>query len=166
MADSTIPRTSRTGKPAADRKRRSRTAPTSAVKRPVAKQAAKAPATASAKPKVKAPKKVAFKKPATSKKARLAAELLVEVKALRTALDESVEQFRIKLGGQIAQLEAVLDGTAVAGARPTKPDAKTAAAMLKQVRALKIKPKKGRTKDLTRLSDLIDDLAGMLPPQP
>jgi hypothetical protein len=156
MAETSAPKTA---KAISTGRKTSRTLRSAAVKpTAAAKKAAPKAAGAKAKPPAARAKQ--------SKKERLASELRVEVQALRASLDEMVEQLRIKLGGQLAQLEGVVEGTAVAGSKPVKPDLKAAATMLKEIRSLKIKPKKGRTKDLVRLADLVEDLLDLLPPQP
>jgi hypothetical protein len=82
---------------------------------------------------------------------------------LRATLDEVVKQFQVRIGGQLAAVERAVAGTGVAAARAVRPRAKARAAMLREVRALKVKSHKGRTKDIVRLAELIGELFRQLP---
>jgi hypothetical protein len=89
--------------------------------------------------------------------------LAVELRALRATLDEVVRQFHVRIGGQLAAVQRAIAGSGVAAARAVRPRAKVRAAMLREVRALKVKPRKGRTKDVVRLANLIEELFSQLP---
>ncbi len=89
--------------------------------------------------------------------------LAVELRALRATLDEVVKQFHVRIGSELAAVERAVAGTGVAAARAARPRAKMRAAMLREVRALKVKPRKGRTKDVIRLARLIEELFSQLP---
>ena len=89
--------------------------------------------------------------------------LAVELRALRATLDEVVKQFHLRVGGQLAAVERAVAGTGVAAVRAARPRAKERAAMLREVRALKVKPRKGRAKDVVRLANLIEELFSQLP---
>jgi len=94
---------------------------------------------------------------------RVADPLASELRALRATLDEVVKQFQVRIGGQLAAVERAVAGTGVAAARAVRPRAKARAAMLREVRALKVKSHKGRTKDIVRLAELIGELFRQLP---
>ncbi len=89
--------------------------------------------------------------------------LVAELRALRATLDEVVEQFRVRVGGQLADIERAVAGSGPPEARALRPPAKARAEMLREVRALKVKPRKGRTKDVVRLAELVEELLGHLP---
>jgi hypothetical protein len=89
--------------------------------------------------------------------------LASELRALHATLNEVVKQFHVRIGGQLAAVERAVAGTGAAAARAVRPPAKARAAMLREVRALKVKPHKGRTKDVVRLAELIGELFGQLP---
>ena len=86
-----------------------------------------------------------------------------ELRALRATLDEAVQQFHVRMAAHIADVERAVVGSGPAGARPARPSAKVRAAMLSEVHALNVKPRKGRIKDLVRLAELIKKLLDHLP---
>jgi hypothetical protein len=89
--------------------------------------------------------------------------LVAELRALRATLDEVVEQFHVRVSGQLADVQRAVAASGPAANRAARPPAKARAHMLRLVRALKVKPHKGRTKDLGRLADLIEELLTQLP---
>jgi hypothetical protein len=99
-------------------------------------------------------------------KAKLSADMLVieelrrELESLRSALKQVVEQYSLRVGGQLAELVAALPHNAGDRARMS---AKAMREMLGKLRSTKLKPAKGRTKDLTRIARLVDWLVDKLP---
>jgi hypothetical protein len=89
--------------------------------------------------------------------------LVSELRALRTTLDEAVQQFHVRMAAHIADVERSVSGSGPAGARRRRPPVQARAAMLAGVHALKVKPRKGRIKDLVRLAALIEELLDHLP---
>jgi hypothetical protein len=89
--------------------------------------------------------------------------LASELRELRATLDETVRQFHVRAASRLADVERAVAGSGPAGARTTRPRPKARAAMLAEVRALKVKPRKGRLKDLARIAELIEELLGHLP---
>jgi hypothetical protein len=85
--------------------------------------------------------------------------------ALRSNLDEILEQVKLKLGSQITHLVSALETEARAGEGAVRPSLKVARAMARQLREIRLKPKKGRVKDLVRAHDLLENLVELLPPQ-
>jgi len=64
------------------------------------------------------------------------------------------------------QMLGILEPPSDAKAKPCLPSKKAAELMVKKMAELKIKPKKGRGKDLVRIQDLVEALWVMFPPQP
>ncbi|HUK14343.1 MAG TPA: hypothetical protein VLW17_13675 [Thermoanaerobaculaceae bacterium] len=91
------------------------------------------------------------------------AEIVAELHALRATLDEVVAQFRVRAGGQLAEVERGVQGSSPNGAKVARPTARARAEMLRQVRLLRVKPRKGRVKDIVRLAELIEELVELLP---
>jgi hypothetical protein len=89
--------------------------------------------------------------------------LASELRGLRATLDEAVRQFHVRTASHLADVERAVAGSGPAGARAARPGPKAQAAMLAEVRALKVKPRKGRLKDLARIAELIEELLGHLP---
>ncbi len=98
---------------------------------------------------------------ALSKRALLAAELAAEIQGLRPVLKDMLEIYRSRVDGQLAGLCEVLAG--LDGSGSPLPPAKIEARMLEAVRALKIKARKGRAKDLARIEELANVLWAMMP---
>ncbi len=86
----------------------------------------------------------------------LASELAHEIGGLRTVLADIVEIYRSRVDGQLAGLAEVFQHAADPDA--PLPPVKAEAAMLAALRSLKIKPRKGRAKDLVRLGVLAEAL--------
>ena len=91
-------------------------------------------------------------------------EILAELHALRATLDEVVAQFRVRAGGQLAEVERGVKGSGPSGTKVARPTVRVTEEMLRRVRSLRVKPRKGRVKDIVRLAELIDELVGLLPP--
>lgn len=91
-----------------------------------------------------------------------AQELALELRELRANLDELTEQFRLRLGGQLVEVQRAVEGVGVASTTKRLPG-KTIETMLSAVRQQKIKPRKGRAKDLVKLQKLLASLSALLP---
>ena len=90
-----------------------------------------------------------------------AARLLAdEVEALRATCREAVQAYELRVGAQLAAAVDVL--RAAAGGKTKFPSQARLAESLSAVRAVKLKPKKGRVKDLARLQQLAEELSGLL----
>lgn len=94
----------------------------------------------------------------------MAAELALELNRVRSALRESSEQLVARLDGELAALGLYLNGQGVPEEKPLLPPARVLSQMLAETKALKVKPKKGRVKDLGRMEALLDSLAAKMPP--
>ncbi|MGE5235841.1 MAG: hypothetical protein ACM3O7_05815 [Acidobacteriota bacterium] len=88
--------------------------------------------------------------------------LALELQVLRRAVEESVEHLLDRLRGRLGSLVNGLENGATDDRRTARPREKRIAAALARVRALKLKPRKGRVKDLARVGDLLDKLDVLL----
>ena len=70
-----------------------------------------------------------------------------------------------RLDGELAGLAHTLNGGGISGEAPVLPQTPILNAMLDDIRALKVKPKKGRVKDLRRIEALLESLAARIPPE-
>lgn len=90
--------------------------------------------------------------------------LLVEIRALGAALRELIDRYEIRVGAHLAELELLVEGgDREDGGRPLT--TRTALAMLEEIGSTRIKPRKGKTKDLVRLDSLVERLADHVPPE-
>jgi hypothetical protein len=100
--------------------------------------------------------------PRKKKRAEQAETLVAELTLLRATMDEMIEHYRLRIGGEIAELiDAVHGGNGVAHAPP----AKVTSALLLELRETQLKAQKGRGKDLVRLQQLVRRLGELLPPE-
>lgn len=90
-------------------------------------------------------------------------DLQMELTALRFTLNDIIERYKLKLDAELLQLSNAASGNGTLGESVTKLSVSVAEAMLKEIRALEIKPQKGRAKDLQRVQDLVADLIEKLP---
>ena len=98
------------------------------------------------------------------KREQLALDVSSELRELRNTLDELLEHYRLRMGGQIAELQQALSGSdQEPKAKP--PSAKTTTAILELLRSEGFKPQKGRGKDFVKLQRLIKEVSEMLPPE-
>src|SRR5688572_9005637 len=91
------------------------------------------------------------------KKEELAEQLIRELRELRAESDELAEHVRLRTGGQIAELIGIVGGDQK-GTGTKRLPAKAAAAMLAAVRERRVKPNRGRAKDLVKLQRLLRHL--------
>ncbi len=98
---------------------------------------------------------------APPKRAALAAELAAEVQGLRPVLKDILEIYKSRVDGQLAGLCEVFQEAG--GAENALPPAKIEARMVDAVRALKVKARKGRVKDLARIEKLANELWALMP---
>jgi hypothetical protein len=117
------------------------------------------PATVGSKSPGKASKKTAS---ATARRDDLARQLVQELGGLRTTCREIVQAYELRVGAQIAALVDALSNQAAPEEQTRPPDAKRLTAALASVRGLKLKPKKGRAKDLAHLQQLAEKLTAAL----
>ncbi|MBN1607743.1 MAG: hypothetical protein JW940_13990 [Polyangiaceae bacterium] len=114
-----------------------------------------------AKPVTKAPAKGRAKK-LSAEEAR--AQLLDQFEALKTATQEVVEQVSLRLTAQLTEASRRLTLNGGLDAPPRPVSLKTSRTMLAVLRKLRLKPKKGRLKDLARIERAVDELLALTEP--
>lgn len=99
-----------------------------------------------------------------ARRTETAAKVAEELQKLRPLLRQIGEVLLDRLEGQLAGLALYLEGESLPVERTPLPPAPILAAMLASVRELKVKPKKGRVKDLARIEALLEELVARMPP--
>jgi hypothetical protein len=101
------------------------------------------------------------------KAARLAMrdQVSQELLRLRPLLKEVGTAVLDRLDGEMAAMAQLFEGDPVAGERPALPSAAALKEMLGRIHSLKVKPKKGRVKDLARIESLMRGLSESMPPE-
>ena len=102
-----------------------------------------------------------IKKPSRQVLGRQASQELLK---LRPILRDVESALMGRLDGELAGLARSLDGGGMPGETPVLPQAPVLTAMLADIKALKVKPKKGRVKDLRRIEALLESLSARIPP--
>ncbi len=64
---------------------------------------------------------------------------------------------------RVEEMLRTLEGKDIIGEDQPNPDTKTIEKMLVKIRDLKVKPKKGRLKDLKRIEALLEELSRLFP---
>lgn len=108
-----------------------------------------------------AKKRKSVKKPSRQALSRQASQ---EMAKLRPILKDIGSALLDRLDGELAGLARSLGGEDLHGERPVLPQPPVLIAMLADIKALKVKPKKGRVKDLGRLETLLESLSARIPP--
>ncbi len=108
-----------------------------------------------------AKKRKSVKKPSRQALGRQASQ---EMAKLRPILKDIGSALLDRLDGELAGLARSLDGEDLHGERPVLPQPPVLIAMLADIKALKVKPKKGRVKDLGRIETLLESLSARMPP--
>jgi hypothetical protein len=108
-----------------------------------------------------AKKRKSVKKPSRQALSRQASQ---EMAKLRPILKDIGSALVDRLDGELAVLARSLGGEGLHGERPVLPQPPVLIAMLADIKALKVKPKKGRVKDLGRLETLLESLSARIPP--
>lgn len=127
--------------------------PTATKKRKNSKKARQAPVEAAeAVPRVRG-----------KRRAELNARVVQDLDALRHNVDEMAEHYRVRVGGQIADVMQQIQGdeTLAQDARPLT--VKAAESLLEALRSAGIKPHKGRGKDFVRVQRLVRKLRSLTP---
>lgn len=110
------------------------------------------------------PKKGKGGSKAKVKRGELGRQVAGELHKLRPQLKEITSGLFDRLDGQLAGLALFLEGEAMPEEVAVLPSTRLMAAMLAQIRALKVKPHKGRVKDLARIEALLEALSAKTPP--
>jgi hypothetical protein len=139
---------------------------------PPTRHSRRKPSHAAAPGKRRPSKKLAPRRDATKRSKRaqsptrpeLAQQVARELAKLRPVLRNIGTALLDRLDGELAGLERSLNGEDVSGERPVLPHTPVLSAMLADIQTLKLKPKKGRLKDLGRIEVLLESLNGRIPP--
>jgi hypothetical protein len=99
-----------------------------------------------------------------TRRAALNEDVAREIDALRAALDEMVRRYKLEVGGNLADLERRLlpDPGGGSGKRKQLP-IRTAQQVLDAIRAVQLRPDRGRPKDFTRLKRLVREISALWP---
>ena len=105
------------------------------------------------------------KRPKKPSRHELARQVSQELVKLRPILKDIGTALLDRLDGELAGLSRSLAGEGLSGDHPTLAPAPILTGMLTDILALKVKPKKGRVKDLWRLEVLLESLSARVPPE-
>ncbi len=94
----------------------------------------------------------------TALKQKAAAELAAELKNLRAEIKEPMKHVSLRIDSGIVGTLHVLEKKQTPGALCSLPGVKTSAQMTKKLRALKIKPGKGRLKDIAQVEQIVEKI--------
>lgn len=100
----------------------------------------------------------------SSARGDLGRQASVELLKLRPILKDVGSALLDRLDGELAGLSHSLNGRGMPGETPVLPKASVLSAILADIKALKLKPKKGRVKDLKRIEALLESLSARIPP--
>jgi hypothetical protein len=93
-------------------------------------------------------------------------ELIREVKYLRSIAKDVADRYSLRVQACLINIIRILESSDANIRTMKRPNDKTAREMLCCVRSLKVKPKKGRPKDLSRIDAVTKKLDGLMPAQP
>jgi len=94
----------------------------------------------------------------------LALQVSQELVKLRPLLKDIGTALLDRLDGELAGLSSALAGEGLSGEPANLPPASILSGMLTDIQAIKVKPKKGRLKDLGRIEILLESLSSRMPP--
>jgi len=89
--------------------------------------------------------------------------LVFELRTLRASLAQTLESIELRLGGRITELLHGIEGDPGLDQKPKPLTVKAAQAALAEVDAIRIKPKRGRIKDIRRIDRTIQALRELQP---
>lgn len=99
-----------------------------------------------------------------SARRELGRQVSQELLKLRPILKDAGTALLDRLDGDLAGLAHLLNGGSLTGDSPVLPKAPVLSAMLADIKALRLKPKKGRVKDLRRVEAMLELLSARIPP--
>lgn len=99
----------------------------------------------------------------SEKRARLNESLRLEVHSLRSAVNQILEGYEVKVGGSIAELLERLDADQSLGQKPRPLTIARARAALDEIADVRLRPERARLKDLRRIRELIRRLGEIIP---
>jgi hypothetical protein len=82
-----------------------------------------------------------------------------EIRGLREVLRETLEHYTARVDGELAAVLSRLEGE---GARPLVPRSAVSRRILERMGEVRLKPEKGRAKDLVRIQKLVADLSARI----
>jgi hypothetical protein len=94
---------------------------------------------------------------------RLGRQISLELLKLRPVVKEVGTTLLDRLDGDLAGLALALSGEKLHGESSPLPRPPVLSAMLANIKAVKVKPKKGRVKDLWRIEALLESLLAQMP---
>ena len=97
------------------------------------------------------------------RRTELNARALQELASLRNSMDEMIERYAIRTGGQLSELMQQISGDETLGQDARPLTVKSAEAALAAIKGAGIKPRKGRGKDFVRLQRLVRKLRSLGP---
>ena len=100
-----------------------------------------------------------------SPRQELRQEVARELLKVRSLLKDVGTNCLDRLDGELAGLGLALAGENLPGDFPVLPNPPTLLAMLADIGALNVKPKKGRVKDVRRIEALLEKLHDQMPPE-
>jgi len=83
-------------------------------------------------------------------------QLVAGVLDVKKALDQTLAQFSARVGGGLGEVLRSLESDSPAATGDIKE-------MVKRIQSVRLKPEKGRLKDIVRVHDLVEELVAMLP---
>jgi hypothetical protein len=89
--------------------------------------------------------------------------LALELQALRIAADDCVEHYLRRIRARLSEVVDRLEAEGGSGARLSGRLDKRVGSALDRLHALKLKPEKGRAKDLARIVEFLDELERLVP---
>ena len=95
-------------------------------------------------------------------KQKSAAALAAELKLVRATIKEAVKQLSLRIDSGIVGALRVLEKKNKPDEPCNLPGAKSTAQMAKKLRALKLKPVKGRLKDITQIDTMVKKITGKM----
>jgi hypothetical protein len=93
-------------------------------------------------------------------------ELVREIKYLKSITKDAVDRYSLKVYACLVNIVRILESPNRKRQMVKKPNDKTIREMLSCIRSLRVKPKKGRAKDLVRIEAVAKKLDGLMPSQP
>ena len=100
----------------------------------------------------------------TPTRKQLAVKLNSALHSVRADLDTCLEQYRLQMTARLADVIRILEGREPADAPRALPLPTVLKTMISLVEATKLKPHKGRGKDLKRIDDLVTKLLSQIRP--
>ena len=97
------------------------------------------------------------------RKEALTAEIAKELIWLRTCLGTSANALAARLDGEIAHALNAFEGHALPEEKPAIPNVRAQERILAALRGVKLKPEKGRVKDLARIQELTISILCLMP---